>query len=66
MASVTKRIQRNVEEEVDGHGLQILLYNLPRIHRRAPVADNESPEDQRKARNKDKKMRRIRRSMQRK
>ena len=66
MASVTRKIQRNVEEEVDEHGLQILLYNLPRIHRRAPVSDNESPEDQRRARNKDKRMRKIARESRRK
>lgn len=59
--SVLRRIQRNVEEEVDGKGLQILFYNLSRIHRRAPVSDNESPEDQRAHRNKDKQMRRLRR-----
>ena len=66
MASVTKRIQRNVGEEAEARGLQILLYNLPRTHRRAPVSENESPEDRRALRNKDKQMRRIRRSMQRK
>lgn len=66
MASVLRRIERNVEEEPGVGHLQKLLYSLSRMHRLAPLSDNESFRDYRKRRNIDKRMRKLVRGMRRK
>lgn len=66
MASVLRKIERNVGEEPGHTEVQQLLYALTRAHRLAPLSDNESYRDFKKRRNIDKRMRRIVRGMRRK
>lgn len=63
--SVLKRIQDNADEEPGEGLLSEFMFGLSREHRLAPVSDEEPAENIRKRKNKEKKMRRLAKSLRR-